>query len=424
MSNKFITRWLFSTNCKDIAILYLIFAVFSGLVGTGLSIIIRLELAGPTPQILADNGQVFNVVISAHAIFMIFFLVMPMSVGFFGNFRLSKGNTLSYEKNSFKFDSFSNEISKLDNNFWGPYLAGLIEGDGTIWVGEDKNIKIIPKISVTFKTEDLPLANYLSNLTGCGSIVKKKSGNYVLWVVQNFREVYILLSLINGYMRTPKHDKVVKAILWYNDSISNLNTKKDMSFKGWDGINIPRSLELIEGFVPLAILDKDNSDLGSNSWLSGFTDADGSFSISLYKKKRVNAYFRIEIAQQYKLSSKDENLILSLEKINRYESLYPVMSAIGILFNTEVYSKNRITNLSDKIYSSYIIMVSSRETFPLVLNYFDKYPLKSSKYRDFQDWTKVVNRILKKGQNLETYRIAEDIRKNYNRHTFNWDHLK
>lgn len=83
MSN-FVNRWLFSTNCKDIAILYMIFAIFSGLIGTGLSIIIRLELAGPNPQILNGNGQVFNVVISAHAIFMIFFLVMPMSVGFFG----------------------------------------------------------------------------------------------------------------------------------------------------------------------------------------------------------------------------------------------------------------------------------------------------------------------------------------------------
>lgn len=83
---QYINRWLFSTNCKDIAILYMIFAIFSGLVGTGLSIIIRLELAGPTPQILEGNGQVFNVVISAHAIFMVFFLVMPMSVGFFGNY--------------------------------------------------------------------------------------------------------------------------------------------------------------------------------------------------------------------------------------------------------------------------------------------------------------------------------------------------
>ena len=199
-----------------------------------------------------------------------------------------------------------------------------------------------------------------------------------------------------------------------------------MPFKGWDGINVPRSLELIEGLVPLVILDKDNSDLGSNSWLSGFTDADGNFSLSLYKKKRVNAYFRIEIAQQYKLSSKDQNVILSIEEINRHESLYPIISAIAILFNTKVYSRNRVTNLSEKMYSSYIVTVHNRETLPLVINYFNKYPLLSSKYLDFQDWSKVVNLILKKGQNMETYKIAEDIRKNYNktRHTFNWDHLK
>jgi hypothetical protein len=66
----------------------MIFAIFSGLVGTGLSILIRLELAGTNPQILYGNGQLFNVIISVHAIAMIFFMVMPMSVGFFGNIKV------------------------------------------------------------------------------------------------------------------------------------------------------------------------------------------------------------------------------------------------------------------------------------------------------------------------------------------------
>jgi heme/copper-type cytochrome/quinol oxidase subunit 1 len=49
--------------------LYLIFALFSGLVGTAFSVLIRLELAGPGVQYIADN-QLYNSIITAHAILM------------------------------------------------------------------------------------------------------------------------------------------------------------------------------------------------------------------------------------------------------------------------------------------------------------------------------------------------------------------
>jgi heme/copper-type cytochrome/quinol oxidase subunit 1 len=55
-----INRWLFSTNAKDIGTLYLIFALFSGLLGTLFSLVIRLELMGPGIQILQGNHQFFN----------------------------------------------------------------------------------------------------------------------------------------------------------------------------------------------------------------------------------------------------------------------------------------------------------------------------------------------------------------------------
>ena len=94
----FFTRWFMSTNHKDIGTLYLIFAIVAGIIGGGISGIMRWELMEPGIQVLNKAWPIgagtanfdewthhWNVLITAHGLIMVFFMVMPAMIGGFGN---------------------------------------------------------------------------------------------------------------------------------------------------------------------------------------------------------------------------------------------------------------------------------------------------------------------------------------------------
>ena len=78
-------RWLLSTNHKDIGSMYIIFAVIAGLIGGLFSLLFRLQLAHPGSNFLGGDHQFYNMLITAHALIMVFFMIMPALFGGFGN---------------------------------------------------------------------------------------------------------------------------------------------------------------------------------------------------------------------------------------------------------------------------------------------------------------------------------------------------
>ncbi len=84
----FVADWVLTTNHRRLAILYFMFIALTGFTGLVLATVIRLELAYPGQFFLTQNAERYLTTISLHGIVMVFFVVIPVLFGAFGNFLL------------------------------------------------------------------------------------------------------------------------------------------------------------------------------------------------------------------------------------------------------------------------------------------------------------------------------------------------
>jgi hypothetical protein len=107
-----------------------------------------------------------------------------------------------------KYIHTDSNSKNLNKSLFSYYLTGLIEGDGTIITPKNlrsPNNKLnYPSIQIVFNLKDLPLALLIQKELGVGSLSRKKGVNAYILTINSFEGILLIISLINGNMRTPK----------------------------------------------------------------------------------------------------------------------------------------------------------------------------------------------------------------------------
>lgn len=238
-----------------------------------------------------------------------------------------------------------------------------------------------------------PLRKKLQNAFGGGFEWSKKK-TYVVLKFQSIDSVYMVARLINGYQRTPKIHKYGSLVRFGNRNL---------------GYKIKRK--------PI-----DISDLGRNAWLTGFSEADSNFSISITVRNKKTGSIRVQTTYRQELSTK-----MNFKLHRNGNSVYGTkdfLTQICSFFGGTLYTRSRKNKKNSKTYHSFTRMCFYRDSVKKVYDYFSTFPFKGSKYNNFVSWGSVVQ--MPKPQSAIDKQKCVSIQENYNstRTIFDWHHLK
>ena len=230
--------------------------------------------------------------------------------------------------------------SNLTDTDFGYFLAGLIEGDG--WFGK-KALHII------FAYNDITLAYYIKKRIGYGNVYKIKNKKAVRYICKNTKGLSVILFLINGKLVSkPKYEQLIKH-----------NYNADFNY---------------------TILPPSNSLTLDNSWLAGFTQADGCFHISVVKSKTHKTGYSVRLEFSIK---QNDSIPLNL--------LYDTLKSGNVChYNSGIWC-----------YKS-----SGFKTAHFLINYFDLFNVFADKYIKYLKFRKVYIMITN-GQHLEKKGITK-----------------
>jgi hypothetical protein len=224
------------------------------------------------------------------------------------------------------------------------WLIGFAEGDGHF--GVDKKGYLVFKI--TQPSKDAQILFYIKKSLKFGSVsVQSIRNNTHQFRIRDKDNLIKIIHIFNGNLITKA--KVLQFKLFLQAFNEKYNT----------------SINLIEN-INKVILD--------NSWLSGFTDAEGCFTCSAYLNETTNKHI---VTVRYIISQKDDIEFSSYlaNLINGYVSYL-------------------------KSYNGYNTVVNSTR-LSIIIKYINKFPLKTKKHISYIRWLKVHKLVINK-EHLET----------------------
>jgi hypothetical protein len=258
-------------------------------------------------------------------------------------------------KRKFNFNKFLYEYSKLypenlkPSNEFLEWLIGFSEGEGSFILAKRGDLSFV----ITQSTLDVNILNYIKNNLGFGSLivqsVKQKTHRFV---IQDFKNLYLICLLFNGNMIFPTRNARFLSFL----SIFNERLLK-------------RKLNL-EPILPINTCILPSLD---DAWLSGITDGEGSFTVSLLSNSSA---FRI----RYILTQKWEKNKYVLEEIIKLFGKNTNLNFIGSV------DSHHIQNVFECRVSGLINCIK-------ILPYFDKFNLKTKKKDSYSKWKILLNRL-------------------------------
>lgn len=253
----------------------------------------------------------------------------------------------SYQHNFTSFTILRNQIGYLSTieDPWLSWFVGFTEGDGAILTSKGR-------LRFVLTQKEGTILLHIQSMIGFGTVRKytTASTTFYRYVVEDFDNTLLLAMLFNGNLAIPH--RISQLERW----VDNINQKLSNLTKPIHGITSVTLIPCI--FVPCL----------KNAWISGFTDAEGTFNVSIGKRDNTVTGYRVQL--RFTLDQKFAHSLLT-----HIRSLFGHGSVV--LRSEDMY----------RYYCNTFIGLSP------ICTYFASYPLKTKKAISLLNWLKVYDMV-------------------------------